>query len=267
MTADGSGSVGRAQVPIGVAPVGPTTLVLIGEKSRTTATAPFLMLGLYPTVKSAPYALKAGNDLTFSGRGFAPGEQVLIYLNSSNGIPALVTPANSGGGFSVRFKVPYGLRGSQRLVAIGDQTRASVTSGFDVLPYTPVASASTYGAMPGTTVSFYATGFAPNEVVRVYTGNPGQLVSAFRADGQGKAGAAGRYVVPSNTGPSVGFTLVGQESGGTAHVKFSVTAPNGQASVPPQPPYRLPPSLGGKPYPSRKPSRSGKPSPTPSSSR
>lgn len=266
MTADGSGSIGRAQVHIGVAPVGPTTLVLIGQKSRTTATAPFLMLGLYPSVKLAPYALRAGNDVTFSGHGFAPGEQVLVYLNSSTGMPALATPANGEGGFSVRFKVPFGLRGKQRLVAIGDQTRASVTSGFTVMPYMPEANASTYGAMPGTTVSFYAKGFAPNEVVRVYAGNPEQLVSAFRVDAKGTVSAAGTYVVPSSAGNAVIFTLVGQKSGGTAHVKLPVSNA-GQAKVPPQKPYRLPPSLGGKPYPVKKRPHSGKSAPAPSTSR
>jgi len=107
--------------------------------------------------------------------------------------------------------------------------------------------------MPGTTVSFYASGFAANEVVEVYLGrgqgNSGQLVSAFRVNSKGSAAAAGTYVIPNGTGPALYFTMVGQQSGGTATAKVSVTTPSQPVTVPSQPPYVLPPSLGGTPSP------------------
>jgi hypothetical protein len=43
--------------------------------------------------------------------------------------------------------------------------------------------------------------------------------------------------------------MVGQQSGGSATAKVSVTAPSQPVNVPSQPPYVLPPSLGGKPSP------------------
>jgi hypothetical protein len=249
LTADGSGSISRASVKVGVAPVGPTTLVLVGTKTAATATAPYQMLGLYPSTTPHPYAVLSGKTMTYTGTGFAPGERVLIYFNASGGMPALTVQANSDGNFSTSFVVPFGLTGRQTLTAIGEQSRAAVTTGFSVLPYTPSAQVSTYGAMPGTTVSFYASGFAPDEVVMVYLGrgqgNSGQLVSAFRVDGRGNAAAAGKYVIPNGTGPGLYFTMVGQHSGGTATAKVSVTAPAQPVTVPSQPPYTLPPSLGG----------------------
>jgi hypothetical protein len=253
LTADGSGSLSRASVPVGVAPVGPTTLVLEGTKTHTTATAAYTMEGLYPTTTSSPYAVQAGHPVTFSGSGFAPGEKVLVYLNGSSGMPALTAQAASSGRFSTSFVVPFGLTGSQSLTAIGANSRASVSSGFDVLPYSPSAQASTYGALPGTSVSFYANGFAANEVVQVYLGrgrgSAGQLVTAFRVGAQGSAAAAGSYVIPSGTGPALYFSLVGQQSGGSATTKVSVTASKEPVTVPSQPAYVLPPSLGGKPVP------------------
>lgn len=249
LTADGSGSISQASVPVGVAPVGPTTLVLVGEKTKTTATAPYQMLGLYPAIAPRPYAVQAGHSATLTGSGFAPGEQVLVYLNAASGTPALTATAGSSGNLSVSFVVPYGLKGSQTLTAIGDESRASVDSGFDVLPYSPVAQASTYGALPGTAISFYASGFAANEVVEVYLGrgqgSSGQLVSAFRVNSHGSAAAAGSYVIPNDT-EGLSFTLVGQQSGGSATAKLSVTKPSQPVNVPSQPPYVLPPSLGGK---------------------
>jgi len=253
LTASGGGSISYASIPVGVAPVGPTTLVLVGETTRTTATAPYQMLGLYPVLTPHPYAVQAGHPVNLTGTGFAPGEQVLLYLNAASGTPALTATANSGGSLSLDFVVPFGLKGSQTLTAIGEQSRAAVDSGFDVLPYSPSAQASTYGALPGTTISFYASGFAANEVILVYLGrgqgNSGQLVSAFRVNGNGNAAAAGKYVIPNGTGPALYFTLVGQESGSSATAKVSVTAASQPVNVPTQPPYVLPPSLGGTPPP------------------
>src|SRR5262249_19593377 len=207
------------------------------------------------TTAMHPWAAKAGHPVGFTGSGFVPGEQVLIYLNSTNGMPALTTTANNSGGFSLGFIIPFGLRGKQSLTAVGNQSRAATPSGFPVLPSLPSAQASPYGAMPGTTVSFYATGFAANEVVLVYAGH-NQLVTAFRVNSKGAAAAAGSYIVPNAPG-YLHFTLVGQKSGGTAGVKFAVTRGAQAATVPTPPPHVLPPSLGGKPTPrpSQSPSR------------
>lgn len=268
LTADGSGSISMASVPVGIAPVGPTTLVLVGQRSHTTATAPYQMLGLYPSVTLHPWAIKAGHAVTFAGSGFAPNEPVLIYLDASSGTPALTATASSTGTISVSFVVPFGLKGMQHLTAVGSQSRTSVSSGMDILPYMPSGQASTYDALPGTTVSFYANGFAANEVVEVFTnggpGRGGKLVTAFRVDSKGSAANAGQYLVPSGTGPYLGFTMVGQKSGGVGHAKISVGAAPQGVTVPPQPPYVLPPTLGGKPTP--KPSSKGSPSSAPTSS-
>jgi hypothetical protein len=252
ITASPAGTIGEATVPVGIAPVGPTTLVLVGQTTHTTATAPYQMLGLYPSVVPHPYAVKAGHSVSVTGTGFAPNEQVLFYLNAASGQPALATSASAAGTMSLKFMVPFGLKGQQTLTAVGDESRASVDSGFTVLPYSPTAQASTYGAMPGTNISFYASGFAKNEVVEVYTGrgkgSNGTLVTAFRVDSKGSAADAGNYVLP-NGGGATAFTLVGQESGGVAVAKVTVTAPpgGGQVTVPSQAPYVLPPSLGGAP--------------------
>ncbi|HKA50300.1 MAG TPA: hypothetical protein VKK19_11990, partial [Candidatus Dormibacteraeota bacterium] len=57
--ADGGGNVGQASVLIPVGAIGTTSVVLVGSKSQSLAIGQFYMLGLYPTVKAQPYALKA----------------------------------------------------------------------------------------------------------------------------------------------------------------------------------------------------------------
>ncbi len=246
--ADSGGSLGKAGVKVGIAPVGPTSLFIVGRKSGSAASAPFQMLGLYPNITVKPYAVKAAQRIGFSGKGFDPGERVLLHVNSAGGPPVAALPTDASGGFSnAGFIVPFELTGHQALVFIGEKSRATATAGFSVLPYQPQARASTYGALPGTSVSFYVTGFAPNEAVHVYVGRgqgaSGDLVAAFRVDGTGRASAAGSYVIPGNAGNGVSFSLLGARSGATAAATVKVDNSGGPVQVPPQPKYTLPQDL------------------------
>ena len=246
--ADGGGNIGQASVLIPVGAIGTTSVVLVGSKSQSLAIGQFYMLGLYPTVKAQPYALKSANRISLSGKGFGPGETVLIYVNGMNGPPLMAVPTDANGSFSgAGFVVPFGLKGQQSLILIGEQSRAVVNSGFLVLPYTPSVQPSTYGGFPGTTLSFYATGFAPNEVVLVYKGRTrtggGNLVSAFRVDGRGRAAAAGQYMIPGEDQGKVTFTAIGRLSQGAATATVNVEHSDVPAQVAPQPKYTLPPDL------------------------
>jgi hypothetical protein len=221
LTADPSGGIGRADIKVGVVPTGNSTLVLVGRKSKTTATAPFQMMGLYPSLKPSPYAVKSGHRLTLSAKGFAPSERVLFYINTAGGIPAFAANADASGMVrQVAFQVPFGLRGKQSVTAIGDQTRAVVRTGFQVTPYAPAAEPSAYAGKAGTSVSFYVTGFAAREKVTIYAGGsgsgPGKRVGTFQVDEKGAATAVGSYKITKADEGGVSFRFVGQTSNGTA---------------------------------------------------
>ena len=245
--ADSGGGVGQAsvQVPFGV--VGNNTFLFVGTKSQALATASILLLSLYPTVILSNYAIQAGNQLSFTGSGFGPGERVLVYLNNPNDQPIETIQTNADGSFTNAggFVIPFILKGQQILVFMGEQSRAPSVVSFTVLPYMPSVQPSTYGGFPGTTVTFYATGFARNEVVYVYVGriqnSAGDMVSCFHTDDKGNAGAAGSYVIPGNAqvGPLV-FTLIGSESGGIATAAMQVSAAPTPVQVPAQPPFTCP---------------------------
>lgn len=246
--ADGGGNVGQASLRIPVGAVGTSNLVLVGTKSQSIAIAQFLMLSLYPSVKIQPYAVKAANRVDVSGKGFGPGERILVYVNAMDGPPLMIVQADANGSFAgAGFVVPFGLKKQQSLILVGESSRAVVNSGFLVLPYTPSVQPSTYGGFPGTTLSFYASGFAPNEVVLVYKNRAanggGQLVSAFRVDSRGRAAAAGQYTIPSEDQGKVTFTMVGRTSDGTATAAVQVQHSDVPVQVPPQPKYTLPPDL------------------------
>jgi hypothetical protein len=246
--ADEGGSVSKVGVTVGVAPVGNSSLFVVGRKSGSAASAPFQVLGLYPTITVKPYAVKAAQRIGFSGKGFVPGERVLLHVNSAGGAPVAALPTDQSGGFSAAgFMVPYELTGQQALVFIGEQSRATANAGFTVLPYQPMARASTYGGSPGTSVTFYASGFAPDEAVHVFLGrgqgSQGDLVSAFRVDGSGRAKAGGSYLIPGNASNQLTFGLVGARSKATATATVKVDNSGGAPDIPPQPKYNLPPDL------------------------
>ena len=245
--ADSGGGLSKVGIRVGVAPVGNASLFLVGRTSGAAASAPFQVLGLYPTITVKPYAIKAAQRVGFSGKGFVPGERVLVHVNSSGGQAVMALPTDQGGGFgNAGFIVPFGLKGQQSLVFIGEQSRATANAGFTVLPYQPQVRASAYGAAPGTTLRFYGTGFAPNEAVHVYAGatkgSAGTLVAAFRADGGGR-GSGGSYMIPGDASNDITFRLVGARSDASGFATVKVDNSGGPVDVPSQPPYTLPKDL------------------------
>src|SRR5258708_28660655 len=125
-------------------------------------------------------------------------------VNSDAGQPIAVVQATQHGTFSNAsgFVIPFSLKGRQTLIFLGEESRATVSVRWMVQPYMPNAQASTYGGLPGTTISFYASGFARQEVGHVYVGGGlgggGTLGSGFNTDDRGNAGGAGSYGLPAN---------------------------------------------------------------------
>ena len=246
LQANGGGGIGQApvQVPFGAA--GVNTFMFIGAKSQSMVAATFYLLSLYPTVKLSSYAIQADNLLSFSGKGFGPSERVLVYMNSTNGQPAAVIQASQNGTFSNAgsFLIPFALQGRQTFIFLGEESRASVAVGWTVLPYAPNAQTSTYGGLPGTTISFYASGFARSEIVHVYVGSTqnsaGTMVSCFRTNDKGNAIASGSYVIPGNVQGKLSFKLIGTKSDGIATATMSIATPPAPVQVPPQAPFTCP---------------------------
>ncbi|HZC25882.1 MAG TPA: hypothetical protein VE287_02595, partial [Actinopolymorphaceae bacterium] len=240
--ADEHGGLLRMPLRVGVGAVGANTLILVGVKSHTQGMAPFQLLRQYPTVLTKPFAARANETINVVGKGFAPNERVLGYFNEIGGTPVMTIQADAGGKIgNVAFKVPYGIKGRQTLIFVGEQSRAATKTGFLAQPYMPVVRTSTWGGLPGTVMNFYAKGFAPNEAVHVFVN--GELVSAFRVNEKGSAFAAGSYMIPGDAQGKVFFKLVGARSGGVGTITVKVDKSEGPVKLPKQPKYKLPPDL------------------------
>jgi LysM repeat protein len=244
LQADEKGGVrqGAVRVPFGA--VGNNGFIFVGQQSQSPVTVPFQMLNLYPNVDLSSYAIKPDNVLSFSGKDFGPGENVTVYLNNPDSPPLTTIQTDDTGGFTNAggFLVPFGLQGKQTLIFIGTASKAPTTASFDTLPYTPSAQPSTYGGRPGTTLTFYAIGFARNEIVHALINRTqddrGTEVTCFRTDGQGNAASGGSYVVPGDAPPGqLVFSLLGSRSQSVATAALEVIASDVPVQVPPQAPF------------------------------
>jgi nucleoid-associated protein YgaU len=241
---DASGGVRQGSVRVPFGAVGNNGFIFVGQKSQSPVTVPFQMLNLYPSVDLSSYAIKPDNVLSFSGKDFGPGEDVTVYLNNPDAPPLTTIQTDDTGGFTNAggFLVPFGLQGKQTLIFMGKESKAPTTASFDTLPYTPSAQPSTYGGRPGTTLTFYAIGFARNEIIHALVGrtqdSPGTEVSCFRTDPQGNAASGGSYVVPGDATPGqLVFSLVGSRSQAVATAALEVIASDVPVQVPPQAPF------------------------------
>lgn len=237
--ADDGGGIreGTVKVPFGA--IGNNSFIFVGDKSKSPITVNFLMLSLYPTITLTQYAAKADTPLAFIGEGFGPNENVRIYLNSTESIPIAQVQADGKGAFSNagEFLIPFELKGQNTVIAVGEQSQAPSTASFDILPYTPDAQPSTYGGRPGTAITFYANGFARDEVVRIFVGrtkdSQGKEVSCFKTDGQGTARSAGTYTIPGNAqAGQLQFALVGDKTHSVAAATVQVMDAGGPVDVP-----------------------------------
>lgn len=251
---DQSGNVRQDNLTVPFGAIGNNSFIFVGQKSQSPVTATFLMLNLYPTLIVNTYATKADTTVTFSGKGFGPNERVILHLNDVSSPPIGIATADASGTFKneAAFTVPFGVNGKTTFIALGEQSQAPATVGIDILPYTPMAETSTYGGRPGTTVTFYGTGWARQEVVHIFTGrgqgSSGTEVSCLLTDTQGNFGAAGSYTIqPNQQAGQLVFTMVGDKSQVPATAKMQVMAPDAGTTMPAAPaskPFKCPYTSG-----------------------
>jgi hypothetical protein len=230
--ADGSGSW-PLTIPYG--PGGVNQVVVIGDQGRSPVVTQYLLLNLYPHVSVSNYAPQPGKRVIFFGAGFGPHEPVELRLDRPDG-PVLATArANAGGGLRRLgpYRVPFGLSGVHTFIVRGADSHASAAVGVTVEPFFANVQPSTYAAGPGTTITFYGAGFAPQEIVRVYLGRTAQSagteVAALRTTALGRIiASSGSYTLPTTVhGSKVSFALVGDISGAVAWTSLHYMAPSG----------------------------------------
>ena len=236
--ADGGGALSLTPVPVPYGPPGATSLLLLGRHSQGLAAVPFEMLSLYPTASVSSYAAVADTILSFTASGFGPDETVDVRVNTPDQFA--VGQLRTDGGGTLRneggFRIPFSMHGKNSFVLTGERSHTSTIVTFSVLPYTPMAQPSSYGGGPGTAITFYGSGFARHETVRLWRGWPGQggtQVATMTTDSHGNLVARpGLYFIGPDSRPGkLLFILAGDKSVTAVPVTFNVQAAGGPVDL------------------------------------
>ncbi len=176
-TADASGNfTATATVPTGLTSTS-VTISAIGASSQMTATAALTLTAA--TLSANPASLVAGNQVTFAGAGFAPGE--VVALTDSTGGSQSATADNQGN-FSVTITIPGASAGGNiTYTAHGATSKSTASTTVAVTATAPTATAtpqatSTPASSPTPGVS--ATPAAPV----IATGSSAWYFAAGRTD-------------------------------------------------------------------------------------
>jgi hypothetical protein len=225
-------------------------LVVIGDQGRNPVVVQYLLLSLYPRASVSNYAPLPGMRITFNGAGFGPNEPVELRLDQPDAPVLAVARTTARGGLAGLgpYQLPYGLSGVHTFILRGADSRVVTTVTLTVMPFWASVQPSTYAAGPGTTLTFYGKGFAPDEIVRVYLGRtasrPGTEVAALRTTSTGRLiASSGSYTLPGNIhGSAVAFALIGDISGSQVWTSVHYMPKSGPAVIfDPGPPYHAPP--------------------------
>lgn len=165
----------------------------------------------------------SGESVAVTGSGFASGESVGVYWNSTNsGSPLRTVTTSSTGGFSTTITVPNADPGKHLIAAAGSTSGEKASRSY-VLLATPSISIAPLSGPNGTRVAVTGSGYTPSEQVQIYwdsTGSSGTLLTTVTADSLGEFTAsittpndsAGRHLivgkgVTSGVKPSRSFTV------------------------------------------------------------
>ncbi len=182
------------------------------------------MVQFTPTLTAANAPNTPGSSVLLAGQGYAPGETVNFSINGTNGGQAV---ADSSGNFTgASFTIPNLSVGTYQLHGVGASSGADGLDYFYVGGFYPLASPSTYYLLPGQTLGFNGSGFAPGETVR-FTATATPLAS-FTVGSSGSFTNAGQIIIPNSLSGGVRiFTLTSSQTDASIPVMVTVGVFNG----------------------------------------
>jgi hypothetical protein len=212
--------------------------VLTGTVSQASTTVTTTVGQYYPNVSPSVYYVMPGGSLGFNGSGFIPGEKVDV---SSNKVLIETITADAKGDLTDAGSlttIPSNEAGTvQSYTLTGETSKGSGNVSVQIGNYNAQASPSSYYVTPGSVITFDGTGYAPNEVVAVFSGL--NNVGSIAADSTGAFLNAGNFTVGYNQANStLSYSLVGAVS--KQPISFSIGVGQLQTELTPSSYYVLP---------------------------
>lgn len=224
--ADASGEISYSWTVPGSHPLGTAAFAAEGESGRHASATSTITAGdpVYDQtdITVSPNAGLAGDPVTVTGTGFAPGETVTITgLDCTSAITA-----NGDGEFTANCTIPAGAApGPLTVTATGAVSAHPATDTVTVnappVVYDPSITVSPKSAVPGATITVTGSGFAPNESVTIAGLS---CTGTITASGTGALNRACTLPSSATPGPRT-VTATGAVSAEPASDTLTVTAP------------------------------------------
>ncbi len=211
-------------LPAGLTP-GSHSLRVVGLTSGRSGRTTFRVRWLPPTIKLEAYTGKAKHSFSFSGNGFAPGEQVDVLLGGLGGSPLATYTADSEGSVDGKdVPIPLVQAGDYPLYFVGHDSESPVSVGFNVQGFRPWAVLDNYSPPPYYLMGFSGEDFVPDEVILVYlNARTSQPVTQVQADANGRFTVKNAFELPELKGENH-VIFVGQQSNAEITVSFKSMA-------------------------------------------
>ena len=210
-------------VPGGLAP-GEHLLHLSGQSSGRSARTRFTLHQITPAIAMGTYSTKSGHTFSFSGSGFAPGEQVYVRLGGMGGDPLGSFPSDAGGNVSGdNVSLPLVQPGDYQLYFVGERSQLPVAIAFNVQGFSPWVVLDSYALPPYAGVGFTGQDFVPGDQIEVFLGKAtGDPLFRVQANENGDFAVKNAFVLPDEAHGEQVLTFLPRESGAEITAKFVV---------------------------------------------
>jgi hypothetical protein len=209
--------------PIGAADAGGKQRVTLAQHGSKTkiARADLISQSGVAVMKLSKLYGQPGTHLTVDAQGFYPNEKIKVYWGKITGRPSQVLQADEHGTL-LREPIDVGVGpvGDNTVILMGMRSKTTAMAPFELLRQYPVVLTKPFAAKATETIHLVGKGFAPNERVLGYLGEPsGMPVIVARADSEGHLNGVG-FQVPYRMNGRHSLIFVGEQSRATAKSGF-----------------------------------------------
>ncbi|MCL5667061.1 MAG: hypothetical protein M1383_04805 [Patescibacteria group bacterium] len=214
VNADANGGFNTTKITIPVTASGSANFAFVGAQSNASSSVDIALAPFMPQVSPSAYYTVPGTPVTFTGSGFAPGEEVKIFLNNS---PAAAVTADAEGNIaSGPVTIPF-TAATANFTFSSSVTNYNTVLDIGVGQLNPGIVLSGYYGFGGQPLSINGQGFGGNEKV--------DITFAGEALGSANTDAAGNFTlntaVPYAAAGDKAVKAIGESSGAQASATFT----------------------------------------------
>jgi len=226
LSADVEGSVWADNLRIPFVQPGDYDLILLGQLSQVRSAKSFRVSAFQPVLILNAETLSPNAAVSVFGYGFAPSEEVDVYLDGQNAKPvALQTDSAGHLAYHNALKLPNVLMTKNTVVARGKRSQQEARTDFQYGPGLPSVELSDYFGSPGARLTLAGQGFRSRERVEVFLGDPGagKKLLSVRADDNGNLSPGETFNLPEDLPVgSVRLSVVGEVNRGALTLRFDI---------------------------------------------